>query len=230
MLDPGEFNPIVYWLHVVLGFGSAGFALLALVSSKGGIWHRRSGLFFSVSMGIAAVTALVFFAEAPAPPVLISSLAALYGIGMAILSLKQRSGLWKVVQWALVLVPSLLALLYMAYIGFALTIPEVPLYLAVLGPAAGVIFGAMAWGDIRFLRTSQPDKSRRLKRHAIRMALVAVEVVRAPAISFGPPFMGDATFDLYSFGPFLLIPLVYFLAMPDWLKRDQAGPTDSQAV
>lgn len=225
MFDAGDFNPMVFWLHVVLGFGSAIFAGIALFSRKGGKWHRRTGQLFALAMGVAVVTAFYFLAVGPfAPPILISTSAAIYAIGMAILSLRPRSGGWIALQASLVVVPVLIGLLYLAFAVLAVGVPEIPLYLAVLGPAAGILFLALAWQDARFLRTSEPAKDRRIKRHGFRMALVTAEVVRAPAISLGPQFLGDATFDFYSFGPFLLVPLVYYLAMPAWLKSNKEAP------
>ena len=55
------------------------------------------------------------------------------------------------------------------------------------------------------------------------MALVAAEVVRAPLVSMGPPIIGDASFDLYAYGTFLLIPLFYFLALPSNLAREPSS-------
>lgn len=179
---------------------------------------------------IAAVTALYFFAAGPpAPPVLISALAALYAIGMAILSLRPRTGVWFVLQAALVAIPALIGLLYVAFAAFVLTVPDVPTYLAFVGPAAGVLFLIIAWKDIGFLRTAEPTRPRRLRRHGFRMALVAAEVVRAPLVSMGPLFIGEATFDLYSYGAFLLVPLFYYLALPGWLKAPAAEVTAQPA-
>lgn len=227
MLEPGPFDPTLYWLHVVLGFGSALFVLVALFVRKGSALHRRSGQLFAISMGAAALTALYFLAVGPpAPPILISALATIYGLGMAILSLKPRKRMWFRMQAALVILPLLIGLLYLAFAGLAVMVPEIPLYIAILGPAAGVLFLVMGWKDVQFLRAKETDRPRRIRRHGFRMALVAAEVVRAPAISFGPQFLGDATFDLYSFGPFLLVPLIYFLAIPGWLKTKQGSVLD----
>ncbi|MEM6584367.1 MAG: hypothetical protein AAF692_01295 [Pseudomonadota bacterium] len=126
MLDPGEFDPTLYWLHVVLGFSTVVFVILALASQKGSALHRRSGQLFSIGMRVAALTALVGF------------------------------------------------------IGFVLTNPDLPEYLLVLGPVVGMLFLVMAWKD--------------------------------------------ATFDFYSFGPFLLVPLCYFASLPRWLRNDKAAP------
>ncbi|MEM6859087.1 MAG: hypothetical protein AAF559_14580, partial [Pseudomonadota bacterium] len=225
MLDPGEFDPTLYWLHVVLGFSTVVFVIGALASGKGSALHKRSGQLFSIGMSVAALTALVGFGRGvPPPPPMISALAALYGIGMAILSLKAQRGFWKALQFGLVLIPVAIGLLYVAFIGFVLANPDFPRYLIVLGPAAGMLFLVMAWKDVKFLRESNVGRDRRLKRHGWRMALVAAEVVRAPAVSFGPQFLGDATFDFYAFGSFLLVPLCYFLSLPTWLKARTTQP------
>ena len=108
MFEPGPFNPLIYWVHVVLGFGSAVFVIGALAARKGSNLHKRSGQLFAITMGAAAVSALYFFAAGPpAPPILISALAAIYAIGMAILSLRPRSGIWYAVQSGLAIIPIL---------------------------------------------------------------------------------------------------------------------------
>ncbi len=227
MFDPGELNPVSYWLHVVLGFSTVVFALLALTSRKGGQLHRRAGQFFAVAMIVAALTAMQFFAViGPAPPVAVSALSATYCIGMAILSVRERTGWQRALQWVMVMIPVAIALLYVAFIAFAFVFPEVPLYLAILGPLAATIYAIMAWSDLKFLRGTSASKSQRVRRHGFRMAVACIEVVRAPAISFGPQFLGDATFDFYSFGPYLLVPAFYFLALPDWLKREEAKASE----
>ncbi len=228
MFDPGPLNPLAYWLHVVLGFSTVVFALLALSSRKGGQLHRRAGQVFAVAMIVAALTAMQFFAViGPAPPVAVSALSAIYCIGMAILSVRHRTGWQRALQWAMILIPVAIALLYVAFIAFAFIFPEVPLYLAILGPLAATIYAVMAWSDWKFMRSASVSKSQRARRHGLRMAVACVEVVRAPAISFGPQFLGEATFDLYSFGPYLLVPVFYFLALPDWLKQE--APATSEA-
>ena len=140
MLDPGEFDPTLYWLHVVLGFSTVVFVILALASQKGSAHHRRSGQHLTIGMSVAALTALVGFGRGvPPPPPMISALAALYGIAMAILSLKERSGALKALQVAVIILPTLIGLLYVGFIGFVLTMPDLPKYLLVLGPAAGML-------------------------------------------------------------------------------------------
>ena len=217
--EVGQFYALTYYAHAIIGFVAAAFATTALASRKGGTLHRRTGQLFIGFMTFAAASALYFvIARTPAPPVVISALAALYGMGMAILSLRARSGALRILQGVLIAIPVFVGLLYIAFIAFAIAIPEVPIAAGVLGPLAGIVFLAVARKDFQFLRDPSPSRSQRLRRHGFRMALVASEVVRAPLQSFGPPFLGEATFQIYAFGPFLLVPLFYYLAMPGWLK------------
>ncbi|MEO0463920.1 MAG: hypothetical protein AAF127_12370 [Pseudomonadota bacterium] len=218
--EMGSAYALTYYEHAAIGFGAAAFALVALASREGETADRRAGQVFVILMSAATLSALYFFAvRVPAPPVLISALAALYGMGMALLSLKPRMGSAFALQACLVVIPLLNGLLYFAYIALALTIPGVPIYLTMLGPVAGVFFLAIAWSDIQFLRIRGVERPRRLKRHGFRMALVCAEVVRAPLQSFGPPFLGEEhSFQLYAFAPLLLVPIFYGLARPEWLR------------
>ncbi|MEO1048574.1 MAG: hypothetical protein AAFW59_09635 [Pseudomonadota bacterium] len=215
-----------YYAHAAIGFGAAALGLVALASRKGGVWHRRSGQVFLAAMGFASISALYFvITRVPAPPVIISALVAIYGMGMAILSLRPRTGPLFFLQAACAALPLLIGLFYMSYIAAAVMVPGVPGYVGVLGPIAGLVFLVIGWKDIQFLRSFDVDRVRRLRRHGLRMAIVCAEVVRAPLQSFGPAFLGEEhSFQFYAFAPMLLIPVFYFLARPDWLKPDAGAP------
>lgn len=224
MLESDPFNPLVYWPHVVLGIGSVFAVLFAVFSAKGSKLHRTSGIVFSFAMGVAAITAVLFSVWRFAPPALFSSISVLYGIGMGILSLRARSGGWRALQRLLVILPFVLGLVGIAAVA-SLFFQDLPVGIRLLaGTAASMVvvfFLSLVWKDIAFLRTGETDRFRRLRRHALRMAIAGAEVVRAPLLSFGPPIgaEGALSFPLYFFGPFLLIPLIYYLAMPTWVKR-----------
>lgn len=231
MLESGPFNPVVYWPHVVLGTSSILFAVIAIGSRKGGRQHRQSGWFFTLAMSVAAITAIAFSFVRFAPPALFSSAVVLYGTSMAILSLRQREGVLRLLQAGMLVVPVMIALAAIAAAAAAALIPtppevEVPfvirLTLSVLALAVAALFAALAIGDFRFLGSGEASRARRYRRHALRMALAVTEVVRAPLISFGPPLGAEGllSFPVYFFGPFVLIPVIYFLAMPDWLKSE----------
>lgn len=228
MLESSPFNPLVYWPHVVLGISSIAFAFIAIGSRKGGQRHRQAGRLFAITMSIAALTAAAFSFVRFAPPALFSAVVALYGIGMAVLSLRRRDGALRRLEVSLSVVPALIALVAAIAAVMALLPPppgvEVPLFMRLtmssLSLAVAILFAALAFGDVRFLRSATPTRSRRYRRHAMRMALAVTEILRAPLISFGPPLGADGllSFPVYFFGPFFLIPAIYFLAMPQWLK------------
>ena len=228
MGDLESFKAFVYWPHVILGISSAFAVLAAIFSAKGGTLHKTAGLTFSITMSVAAVTALMFSLWNFAPAAIFSGLSVIYGIGMATLSLRERSSGWRAFQWALLVLP--LGLGLFGIVAFAsLFIQDLPTSLRLMAgiPASMVtiFFLSLAWRDFRFMRASQIDRTRRLHRHALRMAIAAAEVVRAPLLSFGVPIGldGSGAFLLYFFGPFLLIPLIYFFAMPAWVKRREAA-------
>jgi hypothetical protein len=238
MLESGPFNPFVYWPHVVLGISSVFFAAIAIGSRKGSKQHRQSGWVFAVAMSVAAITAIAFSFVRFAPAAIFSSAVVLYGTGMAILTLRRREGALRLAQATIAIVPIAIALAALAAAAAAVLIPPPPdlgvslaMQLAVggLALAVAILFAGLAIGDFRFLRAAQPSKARHYRRHALRMALAVTEVLRAPLISFGPPLGAEGllSFPVYFFGPFLLIPAIYFLAMPDWLKsgnRDGNSP------
>ena len=229
MLDSDPFSPLLYWPHVILGIASVGAVLVAIFSTKGSALHRSAGIAFSVTMGVAALTAILFSLWRLAPPAIFSALSVIYGIGMGILSLRIRSAGWRALQWVLVLLPLCLAVLGVVAVASLFFVEEMPAaFRLVFGIPASVVvifLVAIVWHDIRFLRSADPSRFRRLQRHALRMAIAGAEVVRAPLISFGPPLgpEGVFSFPLYFFGPFFLIPLIYYFAMPSWIRSQDHG-------
>lgn len=224
MLESGPYSPLVYWPHVAFGIVSALLVLVAILAAKGSRLHRRSGQLFAAAMGIAAVTAILFSLVRFAPMALFSSVNVIYGLGAGILALRARNPAWRAVEYLLALVPLCLVLFVIVMTAMtALTAPEPlppPFYL--FSALVAGIFAYFFWTDVRFLRGTGVTPFSRFRRHALRMALAASETVRAPLISFGPPLLGDFTVPVYFLGPFLLIPAIYLLAMPDWVKRGEA--------
>lgn len=223
--DAGQAYAITYYAHAAIGFAAAAMALVALISQKGGAYHRRSGQLFLGAMGFAAVSALYFVVtRVPAPPVLIGALISIYAMAMAVLSLKPQTGAWFVAQVASAAIPFLVGFFYFSYVAAAIMFPDVPGYVGVLGPMAGVLFLVIGWKDVGFLRARNVDRPRRLQRHGFRMALVCTQVVSAPLQSFGPLFLGEEhSFQFYAFAPFLLVPLIVWVATPAWLKAGEAA-------
>jgi hypothetical protein len=173
-------------------------------------------------MSIAAISAVAFSFVRLSPLALISAISVAYGIGAGILALRARKGIWKRVEKALAVVPIALALAFAALLllGVASGQP-IPPFAIIVGVLVVAIFAYLFWSDIRYLRNNEVSPFDRFRRHAARMALAAAETVRAPLISFGPPIFGELTGAIYFVGPFLLIPLIYYGAMPLWVKRGE---------
>lgn len=228
-MEPGVHFVWAYWPHVIFGIASVFLAITAILSVKGSPLHRRSGQLFALAMGVAAVSAIIFSFVQIAPPALFSAFTVLYGIGMGILSLKRRSGWSRALQWALVAIPLLVALVALVAVGLLFVPqPEAPpmpipvvVLVAIAASSVGIFFAVLGAKDVGFLRQTDVLRNRRLKRHALRMSVAAAEVVRAPLISFGPALGSDGalSFPVYFFGPFLLIPMIYYFAMPAWVKN-----------
>lgn len=219
-MEPGPYHPLFYWPHVAFGISTALVVLVPIFSRKGSTLHRQSGRLFAIAMAIAAVSALYFSSIVFAPPAILSAITAIYAIGAAILTLRARRGWRKHLERALLLVPLLLFLFTLASLAMAIGAPERP-PIAVIVVFAGVmlgLYGWLTWGDFSYLRASDVTKLRRYRRHAVRMAIVATEVVRAPLMSFGPPIFGELTGSFYMFAPYVLVPLIYYGAMPAWVK------------
>lgn len=239
MLDPDPFSPLAYWPHVILGISSILFAVLALSYPKGSRNHRWSGLAFFITMSVAAITAIAFSFVRLAPAALFSCAVVFYGLGTAVLSLRKREGFLRALQYALPLIAVLITFASLAAGATAVfALPEAPVpfpvraLIAFLALLVGVFFASLAIGDFRFLRDPAPEKTRRYRRHGFRMAIAATETIRAPFISFGPPLGADGllSFPVYFFGPFLLVPLIYYLAMPAWVRSGHEQPAKSSKL
>ncbi len=223
-MDPGPYHPLLFWPHVFLGISSVLFALVAIFAPKGSLLHRSAGQTFAIFMGAAAVSAIYFGFVRQAPAPIISAFIALYGIGAGILTLRARNGGWRALQWLLILIPAAIALSTIAQVVGGIVAAGLPALLVGLPFLAfAVFFAALAWGDVAYLRARPDDRFRQFRRHALRMALVATETVRAPFMSFGPPLFGNqqATFAIYFFGTLVLLPIIYYFAMPDWVRRGE---------
>lgn len=222
-MEPGPYHPLIYWPHVAFGIFTALVVLVPILSRKGSTLHRQSGRLFVIAMAIAAVSALYFSSINFVPPAILSAITALYAIGAAILTLRARVGWRKHLEWALLFVPLLLFLFTLASLAMAMGAPERPpvVVIVVFATVMFGFYGWLAWGDLAYLRAKDVSKIRRYRRHAVRMAIVATEVVRAPLMSFGPQFLGELTGSLYMFGPYALVPLIYYGAMPTWVKSSE---------
>lgn len=226
-MEPGPYSPPIFWAHVVLGIAAAVIILIPLLAQKGSRLHRKSGQIFALGMAVAAVSALYFSTLRFAPPAILSAVTALYAMGTAVLVLRERTGWRRTLQRSLPLLPWLMILFTVAMVVMAMSFdspPEQRIFFALFGVIMVGFNLWLIWLARRFGRISAPSKLDRYRRHGLLMAVVATEVVRAPLMSFGPPFLGPNTTALYMFGPYMLIPLIYFATLPGWVKKGGRRP------
>lgn len=202
----GDFaGAIINALHLILGFGAAAAAVIALGAGKGGRWHRRAGWVFFAGMTVAAVTAWMFMIARPLPLAMIQATTALYALGTAILAINPQ---WRAARTGEIV---FLGLILVVLAGIAITgmrltqsggqVPPGPI-------AFGLIIAYFAALDVRFLFLTKPTPASRVRRHALRMALACSETVRAPLLTFADEL--GLPFPAIVFGTFLLVPLIYF--------------------
>lgn len=103
-------DQLTHILHLILGFGAAGVAVVALAASKGGRVHRYAGWMFAIAMTIAASTAWAFMIARPLPLAMVQATLTFYGLGMALLAVNPQWRGARAYEWALfVLLVSVIA-------------------------------------------------------------------------------------------------------------------------
>ncbi len=196
-------------LHLVLGFGAAGAAIVALAVRKGGKLHRQAGWVFVTGMLIAAATAWVFMLDNPLPLAMIQATVAIYALGTAILALNPQWMWARRGEWSLLVLLGL-AMLAICAVSIRFLLAGTPFFIA---PAAFfAILAYFAVLDLRYLRADTVSRLDRTRRHALRMALAVSETVRAPSITFADEL--GLPVPAIVFGSFLLVPLIYFTFGP----------------
>lgn len=205
------FDPVSYFLHIILGgLGIVG-ALVALSALKGSSNHIWAGRLFVLAAFVAAATAVVFSFTEFSGAAIASSVMTFSCLGAALLALRPKN---KAVSSGEVITTTLMGLAFL-WILFGLS-------MSIQGgrwlqPLLYSLFaGGLLIGDIRFLRLdAQRRADGRLPRHFSRMAFALAIAVHAPIVTFGDELGLEPT--LAFFGPFLIWPAIVL-----FFKRRQA--------
>jgi hypothetical protein len=229
--DP--FDPVVYFLHTILGTTGVIAAVVALSAIKGSKFHIRAGWIFSALVLVAAFTAMMFSATRLSPPAIVSSLFVIGLVLGAILALRPRN---TGVRWGERLAVALLGIAFLAqFVGALLPFldwlgllppppPSVNLpVLTTAGYISGVAFVgvyaliilAFLVSDFRFLRLKGGERQAQgFRRHLSRMAFAFAIAVHAPIVSlagnFGLASSAAANFGFF-YGPFVVYPIIMYL-------------------
>jgi hypothetical protein len=229
--DP--FNPVVYFLHTILGAVGVMAAVLALTAIKGSAFHIRAGLTFSALVVVAAITAIIFSATRPAPDAIVSSLFVIGLVLGAILALRPRTTATKwgerlaVVLLVVAFLGQFVGALLMSLDWAGLLPPPPPSVnrpvltsaerlsaIAFVGTYALIILAFLV-SDFKFLRlTGEHRQGLGFRRHLSRMAFALAIAVHAPIVSlsgnFGIGNSAAANFGVF-YGPFVIYPVIMYL-------------------
>ena len=183
--------------HVASGTVALVGGTIALAASKGPGIHARAGRVFAWAMILPIVTTLFFMFEDLRPLAIFLSVAVIYFLGSAIMAIRNRSALAPYVERALLVIPIGIALFAMLRVVRSLTVTKV--LVDVPGPLLFVVlFGGLAYSDLRLLRSRPTQRNVWIRRHLLRMLL---------AFAF-------ATMALLRIGLKLGVPLVVTVAIP----------------
>lgn len=215
--DP--YNPVVYFLHTLLGTIGVLAAVTAFYSRKGSTWHIRAGLTFTAFAVVASVTAIIFSVTRFSPFAVVSAFIVVSLVGGAILAVRPRTSFVQMGEGATTVLMALALAALLVMIALPL-LDGAPLF-AVAWPAAYAVFPAwVLWDDAGFLRADADGRrARRFPRHLSRMAFAFAIAVHAPVVSFGDRWGIDPV--LAFFGPFVLWPVLVFAFRAHPLLRVQ---------
>lgn len=205
------FDPVSYFLHIVLGGLGILAALVALSALKGYLNHIRAGRLFVFAAFVAAATAIAFSFSQFSGAAIASSVITFSCLGAALLALKPKS---KRVFLGEIVTTTLMGLAFMWMLfGASMSIQADAWLMPLL---YSLIAGGLLVSDIRFLRLDeQRRREARLPRHFSRMAFAFAIAVHAPIVTFS----GELGLDpmVAFFGPYVIWPAIVI-----FFKRRQA--------
>ena len=209
------FDPISYYVHIAIGVIGLVAAIIALSVRKGSRAHILAGRVFAISILVVSLTSVAMLMVRVAPPLIVSTAAAIYAIGTALLALKPSSSLVKVGEFALTGLQIAAAILFLS-----IAIPEVR---AGVVPAIGPIVIlfipiVLLIGDVNFHLNAKRRAQLRVRRHLSRMIWAFVISVRAPIVEVNGSL--HIPVPLILFVPLLVTPVIIWLVLRRYPIKD----------
>lgn len=173
------FDPVSYFIHVVLGFIAFSAGIVALSTRKGTQIHIKAGKIFSYLMILVALSTFAFMAHEFLPLAVVLSIAVIYLVPSAINAFRNGRRFATLWDRSLIFIPFLLFVFAtVQFVRFQSvdTAPKVgPILLA-------ATFGFLFFQDLMLLRNRERERSYWIRRHMTRMILAftftAMAVVR----------------------------------------------------
>lgn len=201
MFDVHQLNNVI---HVVLGSIALLGGCVALWVIKGSSLHIKAGKVFVWSMLPVVTTSLIAMFFELLPLAIVLSLAELYLLGTALLSIEHQRSDYRRWMFVLMAVAGLLAIFAaIQFIRFNLS--PGPLF---VGPAVlAALFTGLLIGDLRVLRPEGVHRHVWLRRHLSRMILaftIAVMALVRIGVNFGLTFEASVILPLAIAAGFIL--------------------------
>lgn len=183
-------DPVSFFAHILFGFIALSGGVFALLSKKGSAIHKWSGrLFAGLMLMPVVITTFVFMRHNSQPLVIVTTLATIYLIISAFVSLRNTHPQARLIEYCILIIPIVIGLFAAAQtIRFLMSSNQGPL----IGPLLiASIFCALAIGDIRVMVKRPVKKTIWVKRHLLRMLLAfafATMAVLRIGVQVGLPF------------------------------------------
>jgi hypothetical protein len=181
------------WLALIIHFGTGLIALIAgfvaIAVRKGGAWHRRTGMVFTLAMITSGLFIIGIASYANKPGMVIGGALTAYLVFTALLTVRPPSPADRRVNIVLAGVALLLALGILIPSLMVLRNPEtatpgIPIFMPIF---LGTVALLAAIGDVRMIRAGGVQGTRRIARHLWRMCF-------GMFIATGSFFFGQAKF------------------------------------
>lgn len=206
LTSAAPFDPISYYLHIVIGIVGLLAGVIALASKKGSRPHILAGRTFAVCIAILAITSAILLSVRMVAPLMMAAMTTVYAVGTAILALRTATPLVKQLEYGLSSAQMIVIALFLYMAIPQVTQGNIP----PIGPLVILAIPIILLvGDFNFYRKPAQRPRLRVLRHMSRMIWALVVAIRAPIVEVNvvlqiPP-------PLILFAPLIIAPLIILL-------------------
>ncbi len=201
------FVSLIRPVHILAGGLAIVFGFIALFAAKGGVLHRRIGMYFVYAMVVLALGGAVMALKPEGSPTnVVAGLATFYFVTTALMTVRRNHQVGPIDTFA-------------AIAAFAICIMGIRAGMSGRGESPSFVFAFViflaAVGDVRMIRAGGIRGPKRLTRHLWRMCVAMV--VASGSFFLGPP---GRVPDIINIKPLLPVPVIVpLLVMAFWMWR-----------
>ena len=200
------FDPISYYLHIIIGIVGLVAGVIALLTKKGSQPHILAGRTFAICVVIVSITSAVLLSVRMIPPLMMAAMTTVYAVGTAILALRAATPSVKKMEYGLSIAEGIVIAVFVY-----MSVPHVMQgNIPPIGPLVILAIPTILLvGDFNFYRN--PDQRARLRvlRHMSRMIWALIVAIRAPIVEVNVVLQIPTP--LILFAPLIVAPVMIFL-------------------